>query len=108
MAEHKVDGSVIPRTVILVNGPQFQVELYRDPAVTEASGGRERHITYPIRANGVKTFLYEENGRWVGVIMPFYPSGKRGRPPKGIEKMLRMYLLQIWFNLSDEGTEDAI
>ncbi len=36
------------------------------------------------------------------------PSGKRGRPPKGIEKMLRMYLLQVWFNLSDEGTEDAI
>lgn len=64
VAEHKVDGSVIPRTVVLVNGPQFQVELYRDPAVTEASGGRERHITYPIRANGVKTFLYEENGRW--------------------------------------------
>lgn len=64
VAEHKVDGSVIPRTVILVNGPQFQVELYRDPAVTEASGGRERHITYPICANGVKTFLYEENGRW--------------------------------------------
>ena len=28
---------------------------------------------------------------WVSVIVPFYPSGKRGRPPKGIEKMLRMY-----------------
>ena len=40
--------------------------------------------------------------------MPYYPSGKRGRPPNGIEIMLRMYLLQIWFNLSDEGTEDAI
>jgi IS5 family transposase len=26
----------------------------------------------------------------------------------GIEKMLRMYLLQSWFNLSDEGVEDAI
>ena len=45
---------------------------------------------------------------WVGVIEPYYPSGKRGRRPKGIEKMLRMYLLQVWFNLSDEGTEDAI
>ena len=45
---------------------------------------------------------------WVSVIVPFYPSGARGRPPKGIEKMLRMYLLQVWFNLSDEGTEDAI
>ena len=32
---------------------------------------------------------------WVGVIEPYYPKGKRGRPPMGIEKMLRMYLLQI-------------
>ena len=45
---------------------------------------------------------------WVGVIEPYYPKGKRGRPPMGIEKMLQMYLLQIWFNLSDPATEDAI
>ena len=46
--------------------------------------------------------------RWVSYIKPYYPSGKRGRPPKGIITMLRMYLLQDWFNLSDEGIEDAI
>ncbi|MDR2489304.1 MAG: transposase [Desulfovibrio sp.] len=40
---------------------------------------------------------------WVAYIEPYYPSGRRGRPPIGIEKMLRMYLLQCWFNLSDEG-----
>ena len=28
---------------------------------------------------------------WVDVIKPYYPAGKRGRPPMGIEKMLRMY-----------------
>ena len=43
---------------------------------------------------------------WVGVIEPYYPKGKRGRPPMGIEKMLRMYLLQIWFNLSDPATNE--
>ena len=42
---------------------------------------------------------------WVSVIVPYYPSGK---PTRGIETMLRMYLLQNWFNLSDEGIEDAI
>ena len=47
-------------------------------------------------------------GEWVAYIVPNYPDGKRGRPPKGIERMLRMYLLQVWFNLSDEGVEDAI
>lgn len=45
---------------------------------------------------------------WVSIIKPYYPSGKRGRPPKSIETMLRMYLMQNWFNLSDEGIEDAI
>jgi IS5 family transposase len=45
---------------------------------------------------------------WVAYIEPHYPSGQRGRPPMGIEKMLRMYLLQCWFNLSDEGIEDAV
>ena len=41
--------------------------------------------------------------RWVDIIAPYYPSGKRGRPTRGIITMLRMYLLQNWFNLSDEG-----
>jgi IS5 family transposase len=45
---------------------------------------------------------------WVDFVRPYYPDGRRGRPVKGIEKMLRMYLLQVWFNLSDEGVEDAI
>lgn len=45
---------------------------------------------------------------WVDFIKPYYPNGKRGRPPRGIEVMLRMYLLQIWFTLSDEAVEDAI
>ena len=44
----------------------------------------------------------------VRMIEPYYPSGKRGRPPREIEQMLRMLLLQVWFNLSDEGVEDAI
>ncbi len=39
---------------------------------------------------------------WCALIEPYYFKGKRGRPPMGIEKMLRMYLLQVWFNLSDE------
>ena len=39
--------------------------------------------------------------------MPHYPGGKHGRPPKGREQMLRMHLLQVCFDLSDEGTEDA-
>ena len=45
---------------------------------------------------------------WVSLIVPHYPSGKRRRPPIGIETMLRMYLLQCWFSLSDEGVKDAI
>jgi IS5 family transposase len=46
--------------------------------------------------------------RWAGLIEPFTYSGHRGRKPKALETMLRMYLLQAWFSLSDEGVEDAI
>lgn len=45
---------------------------------------------------------------WVALIEPHYPSGARGRRPVGCERMLRMYLLQVWFHLSDEGCEDAV
>jgi IS5 family transposase len=45
---------------------------------------------------------------WVGLIEPFYYSGTKGRKPKPIETMLRMYLLQVWFSLSDEGVEESI
>ena len=45
---------------------------------------------------------------WVEIIRPYYFNNKRGRKPIGIETMLRMYLMQVWFNLSDEGIEDSI
>jgi IS5 family transposase len=42
-------------------------------------------------------------------IEPFYPKGAgRGRPPIGVGRMLRMYVVQQCFGLSDEGIEDAI
>ena len=44
----------------------------------------------------------------LGVIEPYYPKGKRGRPPMGLKRMLRVYLVQQWYGLSDESVEDAI
>ncbi|WP_287460154.1 transposase, partial [Accumulibacter sp.] len=44
----------------------------------------------------------------LAIIEPYYPKGKRGRPPIGLERMLRVYLVQQWYGLSDEGVEDAI
>ena len=46
--------------------------------------------------------------KWCAIIEPFYFEGKRGRPPVGLERMLRMYLLQVWFSLSDRVVEDEI
>lgn len=47
-------------------------------------------------------------GRLCSLIEPHYYHNKTGRPAIGIETMLRMYLLQIWFSLSDELAEDSI
>ncbi len=44
----------------------------------------------------------------MGLIEPHYSSKKLGRRPEPVETMLRMYLLQVWFHLSDEAVEDRI
>src|ERR1700693_4731733 len=46
--------------------------------------------------------------RMVDRLRPFYPKGERGRPPVGLERMLRLYFLQQWYGLADEGREDAL
>ena len=46
--------------------------------------------------------------RLLAVIAPHYPKGERGRPPLGLERMLRVYFLQQWYGLADEALEDAL
>ena len=40
----------------------------------------------------------------------YYPEAGKGpgRPPLGLELMLRLYFLQQWFGLADEALEDAV
>ena len=42
------------------------------------------------------------------LIEPYYPKVGNRRPPVGAERMLRMYCVANWFNLSDEAREDAL
>jgi IS5 family transposase len=46
--------------------------------------------------------------RLIALIEPYYKKPGRGRRPLGLEKMLRIYFLQHWFDLSDPAAEDAI
>lgn len=47
--------------------------------------------------------------RLIAAIEPLYPtSGRVGRQPTGVAKMLRMYCLQQWYGLGDEALEDAL
>lgn len=48
---------------------------------------------------------------WVAlcaVIEPYYPKAGNGRRPIGLERMLRIHLLQQWFNLADNAVEEAL
>jgi IS5 family transposase len=49
-------------------------------------------------------------GRLCGLIEPHYPKGSPagGRPPLPLPRMLRIYCLQQWYNLSDPGAEEAL
>lgn len=42
------------------------------------------------------------------VIAPQSPKAGKGRPPIGLERMLRMYFVQHWFNLADQACEEAL
>ena len=42
------------------------------------------------------------------VIEPHYPKRGNGRPPIGLERMLRIHFLQHWFNLADFACEEAL
>src|SRR6266851_4373843 len=46
--------------------------------------------------------------RLVTRLRPLYPKGERGRPPVGLERMLRIYFLQQWYGLADGALEDAL
>jgi IS5 family transposase len=47
-------------------------------------------------------------GELVALIEPHYPKPGNGRQPVGVERMLRIYFLQHWFNLSDPAVEEAL
>src|SRR5258706_16047165 len=46
--------------------------------------------------------------RLVARLQPFYPKGERGRPPVGLERMLRIYFLQQWDGPADGAVEGAL
>jgi IS5 family transposase len=81
--------------------------------------GEQRTLAGEVWARKTKVtrreqFLAEMNAAipWaplVALIAPHYPTaGRRGRPPMPLERMLRIYFLQQWFNLSDPAAEDAL
>ncbi len=77
--------------------------------MTLAATGFERHAKVTRRA----AFLAEMDRvvPWrdlCALIEPVYPKAGHGRPPIGLERMLRVYFLQLWFNLSDPGVEEAL
>jgi IS5 family transposase len=46
--------------------------------------------------------------RLCAVVEPVYPKPGNGRPPIGLERMLRIHFLQHWFNLADQACEEAL
>jgi len=47
-------------------------------------------------------------GSILALIEPHYPKAGQGTQPMPMERMLRIYFMQQWFNLSDPGMEDAL
>lgn len=77
--------------------------------LTLAVAGFERYAKTTRRA----AFLAEMDKvvPWTALcklVEPYYPKAGNGRPPIGLERMLRIYFLQQWFNLADPAVEEAL
>lgn len=46
--------------------------------------------------------------RLTALVDPHYPKAGNGRQPMPLERMLRVYFMQQWFNFSDPQAEDAL
>jgi len=77
--------------------------------MTFAAAGFERYAKTTRRAAFLaemeQVVPWRELGR---LIEPVYPKPGNGRPPVGLERMLRIYFLQQWFDLSDRAVEEAL
>jgi IS5 family transposase len=51
---------------------------------------------------------WKELGEAIEAIYPKGTGGGGGRPAVPLERMLRIYFLQLWFNLSDPAVEEAL
>jgi IS5 family transposase len=74
-----------------------------------ANSGFERHRKTTKRAEFLARM--ETLMPWAefcALVEPHYPKAGNGRPPVGLERMLRMYFIANWFNLADEACEDAL
>ena len=89
------------------------IETAATPTMSQRSFASAEHALKKKRTRREKFLAEMERvvpwARLIGVIEPLYPtSGRVGRQPMGVPKMLRMYLLQQWYGLADEALEDAI
>jgi transposase, IS5 family len=82
------------QTLAMAADENAQYELYRRPTKRDQFlNTMERVVPWAVLCE---------------VIEPFYPKAGNGRPPVGLERMLRMYFVQHWFNLADAACEDAL
>jgi IS5 family transposase len=77
--------------------------------MTLATTGFEKHVRPTKKAEFLARM--ETLVPWAefcALIEPHYPKAGNGRPPVGLERMLRMYCIANWFNLADEACEEAL
>src|SRR5215471_20564155 len=86
-----------------------EVAMPKRSQPTLASTGFEKYTKVTRRAQFLAEMDRVVPWRELGArIEPVYPQPGNGRPPVGVERMLRLYCLQHWFNLSDPAVEEAL
>jgi hypothetical protein len=64
LATHYIDGTVRPRTIILADGPVYEIDEVKsvNRAKTQRTG--EIALRYTVKIKNQETYLYDDSGRW--------------------------------------------
>lgn len=83
--------------------------MKRMKQMTLATAGFEKHARPTRKAEFLSRMeALMPWSEFCAVIEPHYPKPGNGRPPVGLERMLRMYCIANWFNLADDACEEAL
>lgn len=64
LATHHIDGSTRPRTIIMADGPVFEIDEVKSVGRAKTGCTGETALRYRVKIGKTETYLYRDDDRW--------------------------------------------